>query len=51
MKTKDPVCGMEIDMDAAFASVEFEGDIYYLCCEHCKDKFENEPKKYIHSEE
>ncbi len=51
MKARDVVCGMEIDVDAAFASLEYKGDTYYFCCEHCKEKFENEPTKYIHKEE
>jgi len=51
MKARDVVCGMDIDVDAAFASLEYEGDTYYFCCEHCKEKFENEPTKYIHKEE
>jgi Cu+-exporting ATPase len=51
MKTKDPVCGMEIDMEAAFDKIEYESDTYYFCSEHCKEKFEGEPAKYIHKEE
>lgn len=43
---KDPVCGMEVDPDAAAASFEYEGKTYYFCAEACKEKFENEPKKF-----
>src|SRR5215218_6279391 len=29
----DPVCGMEIDTDAAAASEEYQGKTYYFCSE------------------
>jgi multidrug efflux pump subunit AcrA (membrane-fusion protein)/YHS domain-containing protein len=46
---KDPVCGMDVDRDAAKnagRAVEHAGATYYLCSEDCKKKFEKEPGKY-----
>ncbi|MFW6238253.1 MAG: YHS domain-containing protein [Halanaerobiales bacterium] len=44
---RDPVCGMDVDPDKAVASYEYDGKTYYFCAEACKDKFAEEPKKYI----
>ena len=45
-RIKDPVCGMEIEKDAAVGPVEHRGKIFYFCRQRCKQKFENEPSKY-----
>ena len=45
-KIKDPVCGMEIEKDAAVGPVEHRGKIFYFCRQRCKQKFENDPAKY-----
>ncbi len=44
---KDPVCGMEVDESNAKHTTEYEGTTYYFCCEHCKMKFEKNPKEYL----
>lgn len=46
MKTKDPVCSMEIDSIAAFAVETHEGQNYYLCSASCRDKFRSDPGRY-----
>jgi Cu+-exporting ATPase len=43
---KDPVCGMEIDPNAAHASEEHGGKKYYFCSAACHEKFKAEPKRY-----
>lgn len=36
--TKDPICGMGVDEKKAL-SLESDGEFFYFCSEHCKDKF------------
>lgn len=50
-KVMDPVCGMEISREAAFASVEYEGKTYYFCAPSCHAKFEKSPQKYAERSE
>ena len=47
MKTKDPVCGMEIDTKDAVDKSEYQGQTYYFCSPHCKKAFDKEPEKYV----
>ncbi len=45
--TKDPVCGMSVDIKQAAAS-EARGDqTYYFCSARCAEKFRAEPEPYI----
>jgi len=46
---KDPVCGMMVDEKTAKYKSEYEGKIYYFCCEHCKKTFERNPSKFVKS--
>jgi len=48
---KDVVCGMEIDKNDNAGSVEYEVNVYYFCSPGCKDKFEENPEKYIKTDE
>lgn len=45
-KTKDPVCGMEIDKDKTQFSVKINGKMYYFCSENCQQKFNTKPEAY-----
>lgn len=36
--TTDPICGMTVD-EATALSYESEGEMYYFCSEHCRQKF------------
>jgi len=45
-KAIDPVCGMEISREAAFASKDYEGKTYYFCAPSCLEKFEKSPQTY-----
>ncbi|TDW00914.1 YHS domain-containing protein [Halanaerobium saccharolyticum] len=44
---KDPVCGMDIEPDQAAASYEYKGKTYYFCAEGCKNKFAEDPEKFL----
>ncbi len=45
--TKDPVCGMSVEMTAGQASSEYKGEAYYFCCSGCKKKFDQAPELYL----
>ena len=44
--TIDPVCGKEVDPNAAAASENFEGHEYFFCSQKCKDEFNRHPDRY-----
>ena len=43
---QDPVCGMEIDPAKAAGKSVYSGKTYYFCSKSCKEKFDQDPKKY-----
>jgi YHS domain-containing protein len=43
---KDPVCGQDIEREAAVTS-SYEGELYYFCSEHCREEFEDNPDLYL----
>ena len=45
--SKDPVCGMMIDEKTAAGTSEYQGQIYYFCAQSCKDRFDQNPERYI----
>jgi len=45
-KVTDPVCGMQIDPDAAVGTQEHGGATYYFCSEFCLQKFQADPGAY-----
>src|SRR5499433_3616782 len=46
-KVKDPVCGMSVDPSAAKHKAEHGGQTYYFCSAGCRQKFENDPARYL----
>lgn len=46
MKVKDPVCGMEIESEKAFARCEHEGRTFYFDSQDCVNKFDADLHKY-----
>jgi Cu+-exporting ATPase len=44
---KDPVCGMTIDPVTAAATADHEGQSFYFCCPHCRQKFLADPTRYL----
>ncbi|NOZ62543.1 MAG: cadmium-translocating P-type ATPase [Calditrichaeota bacterium] len=51
MKVKDVVCNMTIEDSAAAGKSEFQGEIYYFCNLNCKQKFDQDPAKYLRTSE
>lgn len=47
----DPVCGMTVEPESAAADLVHEGKKYYFCAVRCKEKFQADPHKYLHSPE
>ncbi len=47
---KDPVCGMDVDPDAAAGSRVFRGRTYYFCGTGCLEKFRADPGRYLGGE-
>ncbi|MBN2545820.1 MAG: YHS domain-containing protein [Spirochaetes bacterium] len=43
----DPVCKMEIDENNSEYESSYNGKTYYFCADSCKEKFDNNPEKYI----
>ena len=50
-KTRDLVCGMELDEDPANSILEYYDKIYYFCSLVCNEKFGRKPEKYVTHEE
>jgi P-type Cu+ transporter len=44
--TRDPVCGMSVDLSRAAAKREHDGKTHHFCSESCAQKFVSDPKKY-----
>src|SRR5437660_1494443 len=44
---KDPVCGMAVDPATAKYRRAHGGQTYYFCCQHCAEKFEAAPEKFL----
>jgi len=47
----DPICGMEVDEEKAAATYEYGGRTYYFCAVGCKEKFAQDPGKFVKEEE
>jgi P-type Cu+ transporter len=47
MNVHDPVCGMEIDPQGAFAKREHMGQTFYFCSQSCVDQFDKDPHHYV----
>lgn len=46
-EAKDPVCGMTVDPQKAKYKSEHQGTVFYFCCAGCKQKFDQQPDKYL----
>ncbi len=49
MTTQDPICGMTVD-DASAWRAERDGQTFYFCGEHCRQKFLSAPATTTHNE-
>ncbi len=47
MAAIDPVCGMEVEPAADTPSYEHHGQDYYFCCDHCLERFRQDPQRYL----
>ncbi len=47
---KDPICGMEVEPSEAMATYEYKGKTYYFCAAGCREKFAQDPERYIETE-
>ncbi|HUF38826.1 MAG TPA: YHS domain-containing protein [Anaerolineales bacterium] len=47
MKAIDPVCQMEVDVESAEWTSEYEGKTYYFCAPGCKRSFDADPERYL----
>lgn len=43
----DPVCGMDVEPGKAAATGEYGGKTYYFCAQMCKEKFDEDPPKWL----
>jgi YHS domain-containing protein len=43
---RDPVCGMTVDRGTTLTS-EFHGKAYYFCSPGCRERFEEDPERYV----
>ena len=49
-RSKDPICGMEVDEMAARSegrTTEFDGRTYFFCSPRCKEAFEKDPSSFL----
>ncbi|MBE0680717.1 MAG: heavy metal translocating P-type ATPase [Anaerolineales bacterium] len=47
MTQHDPVCGMEVEPQSAFAKREHMGQTLYFCSQSCVDQFDKDPHHYV----
>jgi YHS domain-containing protein len=47
MTVWDVVCGMRDDRRQWTSKAEYEGRLYYFCCDGCKGAFEKSPEYHL----
>jgi P-type Cu+ transporter len=45
----DPICGMKVD-EASALRAERDGEAFYFCCDHCRQRFLSPPAPVKHAE-
>ncbi len=45
-KARDPVCGLMVDKNPEL-STEYQGQTFYFCTKADRDKFKENPQKYV----
>jgi xanthine dehydrogenase accessory factor len=45
-ESKDPICGMTVNIEKAKYKSEFDSRSFYFCCPGCKQTFDKQPEKY-----
>lgn len=46
-KTKDPVCGMNVDPKNTEFNLVYQEKEYFFCSDNCKTQFDQNPKQFI----
>jgi Cu+-exporting ATPase len=49
-RTKDPVCGMDVEKEAAWGVLEYHGQIHHFCSQGCLEKFRADPARFMKPE-
>ena len=49
--TRDPVCGMTVELEAGKPMHEHAGHVYHFCCDGCQTKFKANPADFIEAED
>jgi YHS domain-containing protein len=44
---KDPVCGMQVEIEHAPATASVDGQQYWFCSDHCQHRFTADPNRHI----
>ncbi len=44
--TRDPVCGMELNVEDTMNRAEYRGRSFYFCSDQCRNKFDDNPEQY-----
>ena len=44
---RDPVCGMEVDVEHSAGKSSYQGKDYFFCSTNCKNKFDAEPDSFL----
>lgn len=47
MKSIDPVCGMQVNIQKMALKSEYQGQTYYFCTIACRKAFDAHPEKYV----
>jgi uncharacterized membrane protein YraQ (UPF0718 family)/YHS domain-containing protein len=45
----DPVCGMQVETATAPARTVHQGVTHHFCSDHCREKFERRPERYVNA--
>jgi Cu+-exporting ATPase len=43
----DPVCGMDVDTSTDKPAAEHRGTTYHFCSQHCRERFVDDPERYL----
>ena len=50
MSTTDPVCQMTVEEEQAAASYQHDGREYYFCAQGCRDRFAENPERFLNGQ-
>jgi Cu+-exporting ATPase len=46
---RDPVCGVQLEKDAAKTQTMYAGETYYFCSQECRDTFAKHAENYANA--